>query len=1029
MSARRSLQELESIVSDSIDLLRRGLSPEARHQLKLVIEEYDLYYPHLVDARIAAQFNYFLACLNQHDAPDYIQILRHLITLFGALTEPTTASLEVSRQLSLLVHHSPLKMEDSLRQELIDLLERDFEAPLNLRDPRFLLEAHIRPTTIAQLSPIDSGLLCYTLAKQSISMVTLPSWMRKIYRSQLKTPKYPPEVEESLKLFMNFYHQGVYNEAYQELLFAFEWAVYCAPAFAFEWVIGLVLLEGFPDIEKLAYLPTLPLERRVTLTIKLHRDFASLLADEREAERLALHHWQEVISLSQYHLQVIDHRHRELSTHRNEDLETQGWLKVRITEGLIAQGDDAHAHTVLNSVASKARIDTYRDPILSATALSLSGMIKERLGQTTEASKDYYNALNRAIPCPILKYEDVMFLERWVLEGVDDDHRLTLITIGVKRSCDLIRLTNHPEALSDLDLLSILLTNLGHQLPYELYLECSIYLGITYAHLGESDGAKRSLESSQALDHISGVALSNLFLLRAWKRELTLQSDEPAKLRPQYERVLKEVEGARGGEVQRQLQLNSTLLFLQVNLPQYHAMSPEDKASLGEQLESLLKRTYESFSSSALRSHLCQFSLLLPKISTEELEGQVKSLLNLAECQSAARWLIKILKENDHPYYFVSPKRELSILIKDEHCKRFEMQWINREEVPAQSYKIYDQLITRKDTPSWPQRALNPQEAKLEYYLFEDWFVACLITRDQSVLTHQAPIRRAELEREVQELLTFLIDASEPQYLFNEASQRLYQLLIEPFSAALSHLHRLVISPSDVLMQIPFSALIDREGKYLGERLELAIALSTADPVYSQSVSPRDGLRFCHIDPLEYSPLIETLEYQAAQSQSQLTIYTPESWLEESHHHLERGSGQKRMTVVTLNAEFSDKGTVSFTDDHGSSELSMSEMVRSLVYVNASCCILSKNLSPYLVPQKSIQTLLTSVYGGVIHCRWRGQSFSPLFARALQRLSEGSLLIGMMGTLTHLRRTAIQERHHPREWACFELYVAQHQLK
>jgi hypothetical protein len=1029
---QRPQKELEAILSDSIDLLRRNLNPEARGQLKCAIEEYDLFYKHLVDARIALQFNYFLACLDQHDAPDYQEILYKLVELFNELTEATTTSLEVSRQLSLLVHNSSLDIDEELRLRLTDLLERDFLPPQRLKDPRFILEAHISPFTIAQLGPIDSGLLCYTLAKQSMSIVTLPSWMRKIYRAQIKTPQLPQDVKESLTLFTNFYHEKVYDEAYEELLYAFEWAVYCAPIFAFEWVIGLVRLERFGSVENLAYLHTLPLERRVTLTIKMHRDFAALLADERDAERLALHHWQEVISLSQHHLKVIEHRQRERATHQNEDMETQGWLKVRIAEGLIAQGDDLHAQKLLDIVSSKARIDTFRDPILSATALSLSGMVHERLGKLEDASTDYYNALNRAIPCPILSYEDVLFLENWTLEREDDYQRLTLILVGIKRSCDLIRLTNHSEALSDLDLLHLLLTNLAHRLPYEPYLEAQIYLGLTYAHLEETDGAKRSLEAAQALDHITGIALSNLFLLRAWKRELSLQSDQPAKLRPQYERVLKEVEGARGGEIQRQLQLHSTLLFLQANLPQYHKMSDNKRVALGKKIEVLLKKTYDSFCQRALRSHLCQFSLLLPKISDEELEGQLKVLLTFPEFRVAARWLVKVIKENDHPYYFISPKRELSQIIKDEHCRRFEVQWIDAEELPTSSFKMYDQLISRRDTPSWPQRSLNAQEARLEYFIFEDWLLVYLVTQDQQVLTHQVNFPREELEHDVHELLKYLLSPNEPQYLLNETSLRLYSLLLGPFSDHLDSLHRLVISPSDILNLLPFSVLIDEHGRYLGEKVELAISLSTADPVFTASSIPRGHVNIHHITSSDdhSSPLIESLAHCVdPRRDHHFSIHSPNVWTEEHAHLIERGEIKKGATIVTFDGEIGNSGGIIFTDDSKHIEISMSQAVRSLVYTNASCCLLTQNLSPYIVPQKSIRTLLTSLHGGLVHCRWQGAYFNMMMEKLIGRLTEGSLLVGMMGALTHLRRTAIQERHHPKEWACFELYVAQHQLE
>ena len=1029
---QKSQQELEAILSDAIDLLRRGLAPEARGQLKIAIEEYEIFYNHLYDARIALKFNFFLACLDQHDAPSYEEVLKDLLTLFKQLPEPSTTSLEVSRQLSLLLNHSSLKVDIDLKKELLALLARDFLPPLNLRDSRFLLEAHIRPSTIAQLTPIDSGLLCYTLAKQSMSIVTLPGWMRKIYRSQVKTPQFPDEVEESLNLFANFFLEGIYDEAYQALLHAFEWAVYCAPVFAFEWVIGLVLLEGFKDVENLAFNPSLPLERRVTLTIKMHKDFANLLADERDAERLALHHWQEVISLSQFHLQVIQHRQKERSTHRSEDMETQGWLRVRMAEGLIAQGDDLQAKNILDLVSSKARIDTYRDPILSATSLSLSGMINERSNYLEDASTDYYNALNRAIPCPVLSYEDVLFLERWTLERGNDHQRLTQMIIGIKRSCDLIRLTNHSEALSDLDLLSLLLNNLGHALPYEAYLETVIYLGLTYAYLDDHSGAKRALEAAQALDHISGIALSNLFLLRAWKKELALQSEHPAKLRPQYDRVLKEIEGARGGEVQRQLQLHSTLLFLQVNLPKYHAMIKDQREKFGKKAEALLKKTYESFCQQTLRSHLCQLSLLLPKISHEELEGQIQALLHLPECQMAARWLVKVLKEDDHPYYFVSPKKELAHLIKEEHGQRFEQQWVQKLEVQRDSFKIYDQLISRKDTPAWPQRSLNPQEARLEYFIFDEWFVVYLITKDHKIMTHQSALNKEELEQDVRELVDYLTALDEPQYLLNEVSQRLYQFLLEPFHEQLNHLHRLIISPSDILSLLPFSVLLDREGRYLGEKLELAISLSTASPVFSNTTMPRGPVQLCHVEA--YNEIVSDIANTLAnihdpQKSQSFSLQDPLSWLKDSLSLGDKYQQFKASSIVTLNAEVNQNGSLYFSSQTHQDELTLSEIVRALVYNNTTSCILTRSISPFIVPHRSIKTLLTSVHGGVIHCRWQGGYFDIMMERVISRLFEGSLLVGMMGALTHLRRTAIQEKHHPREWACFELYVAQHQLE
>ena len=43
---------------------------------------------------------------------------------------------------------------------------------------------------------------------------------------------------------------------------------------------------------------------------------------------------------------------------------------------------------------------------------------------------------------------------------------------------------------------------------------------------------------------------------------------------------------------------------------------------------------------------------------------------------------------------------------------------------------------SRRDTPHG-QRALNAQEARLEFYVFEDWLFSYLVTKNQQVITHR----------------------------------------------------------------------------------------------------------------------------------------------------------------------------------------------------------------------------------------------------------------------------------------------------
>ena len=295
------ISELESLQSDAVDRLKRNLKPEARELFSQLIKRYQENFPELKDALIVLHFNLLLSCLDRHDSPDISGVIGALIECYRELERPTSTTLEVSKQLVLWLSQ-PDALSNAVQnvsaedqEELLWLVSRDFQEPLNLRDGRFTLEPNIEPMVIARLLlPIDSGLFCYALARQATNIMTLPRWMRKLYRQQLHTPHVPDDVDDLLSAFTEHYHQGDYTKAYKSLLAAFEWSVFVAPALAFEWVIGLVLLERYEELEYLSYVPSLPVERRVTLTIKLHRDFALLLAEERDAECLVLHHWQEV---------------------------------------------------------------------------------------------------------------------------------------------------------------------------------------------------------------------------------------------------------------------------------------------------------------------------------------------------------------------------------------------------------------------------------------------------------------------------------------------------------------------------------------------------------------------------------------------------------------------------------------------------------------------------------------------------------------------------------------------------------------
>ena len=1039
------ISDLESLQSDAVDRLKRDLKPEARELFSQLIKHYQEHFPELKDALIVLHFNLLLSCLDRHDSPDISGIINALIDCYRDLDRPTNATLEVSKQLVLWLSqpdvftHSVQNVSAESRDELLWLVSRDFEEPLNLRDARFTLEPNIEPRVIARLLlPIDSGLFCYALARQATNIMTLPRWMRKLYRQQLHTPRIPEEIEDYLFAFTEHFQEEDYTKAYKSLLAAFEWAVLIAPALAFEWVIGLVLLESYEELEYLSYVPSLPVERRVTLTIKLHRDFALLLAEERDAECLVLHHWQEVIALGQHHLRVIQHRHDEVSMNLREDLETKGWLRVRIAEGFIAQGDDQHAQLELQEVLTKARINTYHDPILAATALSLIGNINERAQLRDEAMSDYYLALERALPRYIFSYEDVAYLDQWFFQDEHTHQRAQQAMIGIKRSADLIRLTAHDQASADLELLYSLLTSISPALSYEEYITTSVYLGLTYAYFGDLAGAERALEAAQSHDYTPGVALSNLYLI-----QLRNRGDHPhiqdlhqlQRLQQGYERVLKEVEGACGGEIQRQLLLHSAMLFINQWLPRYREMEPQQKTDFERRLTAHLERAYQSVSERAARGHLCQLSMLIPSIAEVELE-EVSRTLQREGLAEPVRWLMRLLRFENHPYYLVSPKGRTSQLIKDEHRMRFEQQWIERRELTPEAYQAYDRLTTSRTLPHWHQHLAQSQVALLEYFVCDEWLLISFSAHGQGVKVHQVDISKRTLEDEVIDLLSSLINNDDPDYVLADHCKALYRRLIAPFEQEIEQAYRLIISPGQALKLLPFSVLQDSQGRYLGQRLEIAISLPTARPVFSTSALRSAFSQVYHVSQCQDREMQREelrLGLRNKLHDQSFKSLDVQEWNEITVPIIDQtntGEEATSASAIVLDAELTDVG-LSFRDQQGhreSIDTTLMHTVQALVTSQAGCCVFTQSVSPYIVPDTSIKTLLTGVYGGIIHCRWRAHFHTELVSYLMAHIADGSTLLGLTGALMRLRRHAIQERYRPQQWACFELYIAQGQL-
>ncbi|MFN2511374.1 MAG: CHAT domain-containing protein [Pyrinomonadaceae bacterium] len=122
----------------------------------------------------------------------------------------------------------------------------------------------------------------------------------------------------------------------------------------------------------------------------------------------------------------------------------------------------------------------------------------------------------------------------------------------------------------------------------------------------------------------------------------------------------------------------------------------------------------------------------------------------------------------------------------------------------------------------------DADSALLEYVVTDDATYLFAVTKATSkaapaVQVFTLPIKRAELQKQTE---TFRRQLAERDLSFGEAAQRFFNLLLRPAHAHLTRKTNLVIVPDDVLLGLPFQALLTRENRFLIEESALSYSPS-----------------------------------------------------------------------------------------------------------------------------------------------------------------------------------------------------------
>jgi len=161
---------------------------------------------------------------------------------------------------------------------------------------------------------------------------------------------------------------------------------------------------------------------------------------------------------------------------------------------------------------------------------------------------------------------------------------------------------------------------------------------------------------------------------------------------------------------------------------------------------------------------------------------------------------------------------------------RLEKARLNYEAFQTSLYAAHPELkVQRGEAPiikAEEMAALLPDTsiALLEYVVADDQTYLFVITKaagrvEADVRVYTIPIKRADLAKQTE---SFRAQLAGRDLGFRASAHKLYDLLLKPAEARLRGKTNLVIAPDDKLWELPFQALLARDGRYMIENIAIS---------------------------------------------------------------------------------------------------------------------------------------------------------------------------------------------------------------
>lgn len=1023
----------ESLVAEASDALARNQHPEAveiYNHLWSAYRRFGLF----EDAQLAISFNHLCASLMLDDEQERLKSAQRLLNAFLESPEPKTLTCEIATRLYQLLSQAGELLPQSMQAHLLEACAPYAYELYGHREPQLSLDEPPPPHHLTLIRPSDAGLFAYLMAAHTPEIEELAPWLRSIYRRHQMSLKIDPNVEEVFAYLRDELSRPTPHlvNTYISLLSAFEWAVHSAPGLAFEWLVGLLKWETIEGVrEELTLQLSRPIERRSLLTIALHKRHATDLMNEAEGVRLALHHWQEVINLSEFLLEIYREREQARGQRNLGDVESAALVSLDLAHAYLVHGDHIQALSVLNTAIKDAGREAFTELTVAPLVFRMQGAILERMGALEEALE----AFERAGKLSKLTFftEDPYVYPVDTLAG-ELSRGLSPALVEVSacviadyyRAWSTLALHEQPE-LDSLEpwrsrvlWVHTLMIGAREYIPYESFVQTMLYLELTLCTLEDPHAPQRALTYARALKRSDAVTLCELYLLKHSYLEVDERPEELlTRAIAEHRRVFEEARSGGRGSIMRRIAMELISLHCRLlELPAQQRASAEVARYLQE-LDADIALYAPFVARDPLNQRVGRYDVFLPQYTISEPQRAIELLMEAGRWESVRRvsWALKHL---NHHNIYTPHRRDFAEQVHRRHQARFDYVWVQGGQTLSEHIDEYLPLLHKSSSDERPQATLQAREGRLEFKVFDDRTLVLFVTEaSQPIKGRELTLSRRECRGYVERFKKLFsqetYDAELNQALLALCGE-LYQVLIEPFKAEIARLHRLIISADHPLHELPFCALYSPEGKFLVQQVEVLMAEVCSD-TNIPSVATQSSDCLVVGSDAQTQPVVQVLS-SLQDSRRFASVRPLATHLFKSAYKQDQPAAQ----VLCLRGEIQNDFFVMRGEEGQPWAFTMRDLSQSISAYQPACVVIADPISRRRA-QPLIRTALSASHTSVIAIHRPTQLMQQWVRALFLSATTPYRPFSYSASLTQLRRRAIQSCLSPFEWAAFELYI------